>query len=37
MRMSILLTLGVFAAASSGCMSDVKAPSSAKTSTFDCS
>ena len=37
MRMTILLTLSVFAAASSGCMSDVKAPSSAKTSTFDCS
>jgi hypothetical protein len=37
MRISILLTLGTLAAASSGCMSDVKPSSGAKTLSFDCS
>ena len=37
MRISILLTLATLAAASSGCMSDVKPSSGAKTLTFDCS
>jgi len=37
MRVSILLTLGALAAASSGCMSDMKHSSGTKTLTFDCS
>jgi len=37
MRISMLSALGVFAIASSGCMSDVKSSGGATTSTFDCS
>jgi hypothetical protein len=37
MRMFALLTFGVLAAASAGCMSDVKSSSGAKTFTYDCS
>ena len=37
MRISILLTLGIFAAAGTGCMSDMKPSSIEKTFTYDCS
>lgn len=37
MRVSTLLTLGVLAAASTGCMSEVKRSDDGKTFTYDCS
>jgi hypothetical protein len=37
MRISTVLTLAVFAVASTGCMSDVKSSSGGKTLSYDCS
>lgn len=37
MRISRLLTLGIFVVASTGCMSEVKSPGRAKTLSYDCS